>query len=387
MMSQQFNQSSNYMADISPSAYEDAGPPGLGRMACQTGMYGSDQGSFGLPTPSGRRHDLPDTVRTFVRDSRNVGKDELRAILTQFEKTQLVEMLVAAAVSADDVKESLCNMVATSTTFRRLLVRNIPFQATSEGVKSMFANLFGPVEEGAVVYDRNTGRSKGFAFLTFESVISACNAVCSSLREEIVMDGRTVYLKFAADRLDHDALGLTGGGACSPISPSMVKLFVYNLSPVTTNDSLRAVFSQYGDLEECAVVFDPQGRSKRFAFVTFSSEEDAWRCLQEPNRTIDGRMTFTHLACEGRNKTTPRGSLSSASTGRLMTPRSQLIMTPTSQGEPANVFTPPSTSQGLLLGQEILSQWLNELSQESENSAERLIASAFSPLTRPPPGL
>ena len=342
---------SNYLTDISPSSLGE--PPGLSRVhAHSQHSYESSQ----ILTPSGRRHDLPDAVRDFVRDSRVSDKESLRGILNQFEKTQLVEMLCSSSFMSDEVREAVSQVVASSTTFRRLLVRNIPFQATSDHVKNLFGNLFGGVEEGAVVYDRATGRSKGFAFLTFESVLAACNAVCASNREEISMDGRFIYLKFAADRLDHDS-----GVITSPVSPTnMVKLFVYNLSPLTTNESLRAVFGLYGELDECSVVFDPQGRSKRFAFVTFSKEEDAWRCLQEPNRTIDGRMTFTHLACEGRNKT-PRSS--TAATGSR-TPRHL----PTTPQEASSVFTPPSATQGLLMGQEILSHWLNELSQETAST-------------------
>ena len=361
--------------DMSPASAVEA-PPGLSldprsRLTPMHHGY-SDPGSIGLLTPSGRRHDLPEIVRDFVKSPHSIDKDELRTILNQFEKTQLVEMLCNASLLSDEVKESVSGLVSTSTTFRRLLVRNIPFQSTSESVKSMLASLFGPVEEGAVVYDRNTGRSKGFAFVTFEDVLAACNAVCSSHREELSIDSRLVYLKFAADRLDHDAQPPTP----SP-SSAMVKLFVYNLAPHTTSESLRMVFGQYGELEECAVVFDQQGRSKRFAFVTFFREADAWRCLQEPNRTIDGRMTFTHLACEGRNK--PTGS--TTPTPRAMpTPRTDKP-SPSSDSF-THVFTPPADSSGVLAGEEFIAQWLTELSVTSD--AENFLASAFSGESRLP---
>ncbi len=46
-----------------------------------------------------------------------------------------------------------------------IYVGNLPYTATEEDVSSLFAN-YGPVERVKIITDRETGRSKGFAFVT-----------------------------------------------------------------------------------------------------------------------------------------------------------------------------------------------------------------------------
>ncbi|KAF4710490.1 hypothetical protein FOZ63_024823, partial [Perkinsus olseni] len=65
------------------------------------------------------------------------------------------------------------------------------------------------------------------------------------------------------------------GAAATYSNQSMRKLFVYNLAPYTTSETLRVseesmleVFGKYGPMDECIVVYDSAGKSKRYAFVT-----------------------------------------------------------------------------------------------------------------------
>ncbi|MBK1883019.1 RNA-binding protein [Luteolibacter pohnpeiensis] len=46
-----------------------------------------------------------------------------------------------------------------------IYVGNLPYSATEEDVTGLFAE-FGPVERVKIITDRETGRSKGFAFVT-----------------------------------------------------------------------------------------------------------------------------------------------------------------------------------------------------------------------------
>lgn len=82
--------------------------------------------------------------------------------------------------------------------------------------------------------------------------------------------------------------------------PSQRKLFIRGLGWDTTNESLRSVFSQYGDLDEAVVVCDKAtGKSKGYGFITFRNIDGALLALKEPSKHIDGRMTVTQLAAAG----------------------------------------------------------------------------------------
>jgi RNA recognition motif-containing protein len=69
------------------------------------------------------------------------------------------------------------------------------------------------------------------------------------------------------------------------------RLFVGNLAPDSTADTLRAAFSEFGEVIDVQVVIDRySGRPRGFAFVTMATPEQAARAAAKMNgATIDGR--------------------------------------------------------------------------------------------------
>lgn len=78
------------------------------------------------------------------------------------------------------------------------------------------------------------------------------------------------------------------------------KLFIGGLSWNTTNESLEAAFSKYGETTECKVVMDRvTGKSKGFGFVAFATKESADQCLNEMNnQMLDGRTIKVDYATD-----------------------------------------------------------------------------------------
>lgn len=84
----------------------------------------------------------------------------------------------------------------------------------------------------------------------------------------------------------------------------MKKLFVGSLAWATTDDSLKAFFSQVGQVESARVVFDKMSnRSKGFGFVEFSTEEEAKKAVDELNgKELDGRAINIDFARESADR-------------------------------------------------------------------------------------
>jgi RNA recognition motif-containing protein len=62
------------------------------------------------------------------------------------------------------------------------------------------------------------------------------------------------------------------------------KLFVGNLSPDTSGEELRVLFSEMGEVGSCQVITDrDSGRSKGFAFVEMDSQENATTAKEKLN--------------------------------------------------------------------------------------------------------
>ena len=69
------------------------------------------------------------------------------------------------------------------------------------------------------------------------------------------------------------------------------KLYVGNLSYHTTEDTMRSLFAEYGEIVSVNVIIDRYtGRSKGFAFVEMATEETALAAIDALNgKSVDER--------------------------------------------------------------------------------------------------
>jgi cold-inducible RNA-binding protein len=76
------------------------------------------------------------------------------------------------------------------------------------------------------------------------------------------------------------------------------KLFVGKLSFSTTNDSLQALFAQYGTVESAAVINDRgTGQSKGFGFVEMASDAEAKAAIAAlDGKEFEGRVIIVNVA-------------------------------------------------------------------------------------------
>jgi cold-inducible RNA-binding protein len=88
----------------------------------------------------------------------------------------------------------------------RLYVGNLSFNTTAEGVRAAFTQ-FGTVSDVHLVSDRETGRSRGFAFVTMGTTEEAAKAIEGM--DGKTLDGRPLRVNEAEQR---QARGGGGGG-------------------------------------------------------------------------------------------------------------------------------------------------------------------------------
>lgn len=71
---------------------------------------------------------------------------------------------------------------------------------------------------------------------------------------------------------------------------SIGKVFVGGLSLTTDSRALRKYFAQFGRIEDCAVVRNFAGLSRRFGFCKFAEISSADACLTVKQHIIDGQL-------------------------------------------------------------------------------------------------
>lgn len=89
---------------------------------------------------------------------------------------------------------------------KKLFVGGLSWGTDDEGLRQAFAK-FGQISEAKVITDRETGRSRGFGFITFSSDSDAMSAMQEMDGKEL--DGRTIKVNEAQER---PAGGGGGGG-------------------------------------------------------------------------------------------------------------------------------------------------------------------------------
>ncbi|KAK6161114.1 hypothetical protein DH2020_004495 [Rehmannia glutinosa] len=158
------------------------------------------------------------------------------------------------------------------------------------------AQLAGIIQEYAspelveVLYDRNTGRSRGFAFVTMSS-IEECNTVIQNL-DGSEYAGRTLRVNFSDKPKPKE-----------PLYPETEhKLFVGNLSWSVTSEILTQAFQEYGNVVGARVLYDGEtGRSRGYGFVSYDTKAEMETALQALNGELEGRAMRVSLA-EGKKQ-------------------------------------------------------------------------------------
>lgn len=75
------------------------------------------------------------------------------------------------------------------------------------------------------------------------------------------------------------------------------QLYVGNLSYHVNGFHLKQFFSEYGDVQTVRLIKNPKtGRSKGFAFVTYSNVKDAQKALASNGRDVRGRAIVVRMA-------------------------------------------------------------------------------------------
>ncbi|XP_047337266.1 28 kDa ribonucleoprotein, chloroplastic-like isoform X2 [Impatiens glandulifera] len=174
----------------------------------------------------------------------------------------------------------------------KLYFGNLPYNCDSAQLAGIIQNYASP-ELIEVLYNRDTGRSRGFAFVTMSN-IQDCNEVIQNL-DGSQYGGRTLRVNFSDKPKPKE-----------PLYPETeYKLFVGNLAWSVTSETLTKAFQEYGNLVGARVLIDGEtGRSRGYGFVSYSTKSEMDAALEAMNEVeLEGRAIRVSPA-EGKKAVT-----------------------------------------------------------------------------------
>ncbi len=115
---------------------------------------------------------------------------------------------------------------------KKLFVGSLSWDTNDEGLRNAFG-VHGEISEAVVITDRDTGRSRGFGFVTFDDDEAADKAVAALNGTEL--DGRTI-------RVDVAQAKQRSGGAAAAVATVATAAAAGKLIPTHQNPSLAEGF-------------------------------------------------------------------------------------------------------------------------------------------------
>lgn len=240
--------------------------------------------------------------RKFEEGESSMTVDQVASLIAVWDQDQLRRVLAKIGSMSQVAIEEIKVENGNDPKMKKIFVRNLPFTTTDASLRAMFEQ-FGPVTEAVVILDKVKNQSKGFGFVTYDTVEGAEACLVEPTKE---IDGRQVFVNLAAKK-DASSTPAVGGVGTAPAHGEDVtlrKLFVRSLSYDTTSEQLHEFFSTFGEVAEAVVLTNREtGASKGYGFVTMALSAGATAAMQEPTKQLAGRTVYVKLAASNDGRT------------------------------------------------------------------------------------
>lgn len=153
-----------------------------------------------------------------------------------------------------------------------VFIKNLDKSIDNKALLDTFAS-FGTVLSCKVAVDGH-GQSKGYGFVQYDKDESAQQAI--KRLNSMLINGKQVYV----------GLFQRGQERNRPNgSPHFTNVYVKNLSETTTDDDLKKIFAEHGNITSAVVMRDAAGKSRCFGFVNFEKPDAAAAAIDKLNGT------------------------------------------------------------------------------------------------------
>ncbi|XP_059486986.1 heterogeneous nuclear ribonucleoprotein 27C-like isoform X3 [Neocloeon triangulifer] len=169
------------------------------------------------------------------------------------------------------------NNPALSLHHEKLFVGGLSWETTQESLHRYFSR-FGEVVDCVVMKNSESGRSRGFGFVTFSDPGNVGLVLDNGPH---MLDGRTIDPK-----------------PCNPRSMqkpkrniNWPKVFLGGLPSNVTETDLRNHFATFGKVMEVVIMYDQEKKKSRgFGFLSFETDEAVDRCVAEHFINLNGKQ-------------------------------------------------------------------------------------------------
>lgn len=276
---------------------------------------------------NGDANSPPPSTDAAVATTATLTTEDVSSILQPLNQEQLLDLLRSASLRHPDVLDDVRSVADRDTTRRKLFVRGLAGETTTDTLRAVFS-AYGDLDEAIVIFDKSTGRSKGYGFVVFRHVDGAILALKEPSKK---IDGRITVTQLAA-----------AGSGSTGSDVSARKVFVGNVPFEVSSEKLLSEFLKYGEIEEGPLGFDKtSGKARGFAFFVYKTEEGARASLVEPLKIIEGHQVICKLAVDNKKPKPGNQNPSGFPVESSPATHPPSMMMPQQYGAPPNAYGPP----------------------------------------------
>ncbi|GAY45798.1 hypothetical protein CUMW_092100 [Citrus unshiu] len=220
-----------------------------------------------------------------------------------------------ASISEDE-KEKHGQLLALPPHGSEVFIGGLPKDASEEDLRDLCEPI-GEVFEVGLVKDKDSGESKGFAFVAFRSKEVAKRAIdelCSkdfkgkTIRCSMSETNNRLFIgnvpKSWTEKEFRKVIEDVGPGVDTIELIKVKALYVKNLPENTTTEQLKELFQRHGEVTK---VVTPPGKSGKrdFGFIHYAERSSALKAIKDTEKyEIDGQVLEVALARPQTNKRT-----------------------------------------------------------------------------------
>ncbi|KAG6039534.1 Protein phosphatase PP2A regulatory subunit B [Claviceps citrina] len=153
-----------------------------------------------------------------------------------------------------------------------VFIKNLDVAIDNKALHDTFA-AFGNILSCKVAQDEN-GNSKGYGFVHYETDEAAQQAIKHV--NGMLLNEKKVYVGHHIPKKDRQS-------KFDEMKANFTNIYVKNVGPDATDDEFRELFERYGDITSSSISRDPDGKSRGFGFVNYTTHASAARAVDELN--------------------------------------------------------------------------------------------------------
>uniref|UniRef100_A0A914EDE9 Uncharacterized protein n=1 Tax=Acrobeloides nanus TaxID=290746 RepID=A0A914EDE9_9BILA len=257
------------------------------------------------------------TIGLGLTKLRSWQKDDLERAKRYAMEQSIKHVLLKQQISHQQHQQKIAMYAQALSLMARIYVGSISFEIREPNIRETFG-VFGPIKSINMSYDAVTGHHKGFAFIEYE--VPEAAKLSEEAMNGIFMGGRNIKV-MPVGRPSNMPQAQPIIEMIMQESKSYHRIYIASIHPDLTENDLKSVFKEFGEIVKIQFAKQQGGRGHRgFGYIEFTTQNAVEEALSMNGFDLGGQFLRV-----GRSITPPDALTFSAPAGPSSLPTASAL--------------------------------------------------------------